>query len=208
MYTTPLPRPSAAAARRRHGARCPARRASPTACCCSPAWRRHDACRTTCSTPTTRGSCSTRCAQLGCARRGATAPARASPASAAGCSAARRDLFLGNAGTAMRPLDRRAGAAGGDAGRPLRAARRAAHARAADRRPGRRAARGSAARSTTSAATAIRRCACAAAPARSHLDAPIRVRGDVSSQFLTALLLALPLVSAGARRRRSRSTAS
>ena len=26
------------------------------------------------------------------------------------------------------------------------------------------------------------------------LDAPIRVRGDVSSQFLTALLLALPLV--------------
>jgi 3-phosphoshikimate 1-carboxyvinyltransferase len=29
-----------------------------------------------------------------------------------------------------------------------------------------------------------------------HTDAPIRVRGDVSSQFLTALLLALPLVSA------------
>jgi 3-phosphoshikimate 1-carboxyvinyltransferase len=29
-----------------------------------------------------------------------------------------------------------------------------------------------------------------------HLDAPIRVRGDVSSQFLTALLLALPLASA------------
>src|SRR5690606_948780 len=28
-----------------------------------------------------------------------------------------------------------------------------------------------------------------------RLDAPIRVRGDVSSQFLTALLLALPLVS-------------
>jgi 3-phosphoshikimate 1-carboxyvinyltransferase len=30
---------------------------------------------------------------------------------------------------------------------------------------------------------------------RLKLDAPIRVRGDVSSQFLTALLLALPLVS-------------
>ena len=30
------------------------------------------------------------------------------------------------------------------------------------------------------------------------LDQPIRVRGDVSSQFLTALLMALPLVSAGA----------
>jgi 3-phosphoshikimate 1-carboxyvinyltransferase len=28
-----------------------------------------------------------------------------------------------------------------------------------------------------------------------HLDAPIRVRGDVSSQFLTALLLALPLAA-------------
>ncbi|HKX93388.1 MAG TPA: bifunctional 3-phosphoshikimate 1-carboxyvinyltransferase/cytidylate kinase, partial [Methylibium sp.] len=31
---------------------------------------------------------------------------------------------------------------------------------------------------------------------RLKLDAPIRVRGDVSSQFLTALLLALPLVAA------------
>ena len=33
------------------------------------------------------------------------------------------------------------------------------------------------------------------APTPLQLDAPIRVRGDVSSQFLTALLLALPLVS-------------
>ena len=33
------------------------------------------------------------------------------------------------------------------------------------------------------------------APANLTLDAPIRVRGDVSSQFLTALLLALPLVA-------------
>ncbi|TSE18349.1 3-phosphoshikimate 1-carboxyvinyltransferase [Tepidimonas alkaliphilus] len=32
-------------------------------------------------------------------------------------------------------------------------------------------------------------------PAALHLEAPIRVRGDVSSQFLTALLLALPLVA-------------
>ena len=32
-----------------------------------------------------------------------------------------------------------------------------------------------------------------------RLDAPIRVRGDVSSQFLSALLLALPLVSGEAR---------
>ena len=34
-------------------------------------------------------------------------------------------------------------------------------------------------------------------PATLRLDAPIRVRGDVSSQFLTALLLALPLAAAG-----------
>jgi hypothetical protein len=33
---------------------CPARRASPTACCCWPAWRGHDRTCTTCSTPTTR----------------------------------------------------------------------------------------------------------------------------------------------------------
>jgi len=32
---------------------------------------------------------------------------------------------------------------------------------------------------------------------RLHTDRPIRVRGDVSSQFLTALLLALPLVAGG-----------
>jgi 3-phosphoshikimate 1-carboxyvinyltransferase len=32
-------------------------------------------------------------------------------------------------------------------------------------------------------------------PARLALDAPIRVRGDVSSQFLTALLMALPLIT-------------
>jgi len=33
-------------------------------------------------------------------------------------------------------------------------------------------------------------------PARIHIDAPIRVRGDVSSQFLTALLMTLPMASA------------
>ncbi|MFP3608445.1 3-phosphoshikimate 1-carboxyvinyltransferase, partial [Paraburkholderia sp. SIMBA_053] len=31
-------------------------------------------------------------------------------------------------------------------------------------------------------------------PAQISVDAPIRVRGDVSSQFLTALLMTLPLV--------------
>lgn len=34
-------------------------------------------------------------------------------------------------------------------------------------------------------------------PSTLQLDAPVRVRGDVSSQFLTALLLALPLVAGG-----------
>ncbi len=52
----------------------------------------------------------------------------------------------------------------------------------------------SAARSTTSAPKAIRRCACTAgAPAALRDRRADRVRGDVSSQFLTALLLALPL---------------
>ena len=63
-----------------------------------------------------------------------------------------------------------------------------------------------AARSTASARRATRRCACACRHA-STLDAPMRVRGDVSSQFLTALLLALPLVSQS-RRSSSRSMAS
>jgi 3-phosphoshikimate 1-carboxyvinyltransferase len=38
---------------------------------------------------------------------------------------------------------------------------------------------------------------CGTAGGRLATDRPIRVRGDVSSQFLTALLLALPLVAAG-----------
>ena len=55
---------------------------------------------------------------------------------------------------------------------------------------------------------ATRRCACAASRRRARrCTAPIRVRGDVSSQFLTALLLALPLVGDDATSS-SRSTAS
>ena len=112
------------------------------------------------------------------------------------------ELFLGNAGTAMRPLTAAlavlAATQGGrfelsgvprmherpigdlvDALRPLGCD---------DRRPGR--------------SPATRRCACSGqAGGRLATDAPIRVRGDVSSQFLTALLLALPLVSAAQRRR-------
>ena len=53
-----------------------------------------------------------------------------------GRSTQQATLFLGNAGTAMRPLAA-ALALGAAAGGALRAPRRAAHARAADRRPGR-----------------------------------------------------------------------
>jgi 3-phosphoshikimate 1-carboxyvinyltransferase len=58
-------------------------------------------------------------------------------------------------------------------------------------------------RSTTWASPVTRRCASGSPGTR--LDRPIRVRGDVSSQFLTALLLALPLVAAARRRDRGRS---
>ena len=104
--------------------------------------------------------------------------------------AAGATLFLGNAGTAMRPLT----AALAAARRRLRAERRAAHARAADRRPGRCAAPARLPHRLPRATTATRRCASAAATA-CNSTRPIRVRGDVSSQFLTALLLALPLVA-------------
>ena len=90
--------------------------------------------------------------------------------------------------------------------RPLRAPRHAAHARAADRRPRRRAA---------PARRAIEYLGQPGfpplvvdpPPAPLDLDRPIVVRGDVSSQFLTSLLLALPL-RAGAMAPSSRSTAS
>jgi 3-phosphoshikimate 1-carboxyvinyltransferase len=104
------------------------------------------------------------------------------------------DLYLGNAGTAMRPLT-------------------AALAVLAARQGGRFGLRGIARmheRPIGDLVDALRRLGCAvdytgaegypplrvgpaAAPLR--LGEPIRVRGDVSSQFLTALLLALPLVA-------------
>ena len=74
----------------------------------------------------------------------------------------------------------------------------AAHARAADRRPGRRAARARLPHRLPRQRRATRRCASRPARGPLALDAPIRVRGDVSSQFLTALLLALPLVAPSA----------
>jgi 3-phosphoshikimate 1-carboxyvinyltransferase len=102
-------------------------------------------------------------------------------------------LFLGNAGTAMRPLA---------AALALLAARHGGHyelagvARMHERPIG-------------DLVVALRRLGChiddlgapgypplaVAGPALLDLSHPIRVRGDVSSQFLSALLLALPLAS-------------
>jgi hypothetical protein len=102
-------------------------------------------------------------------------------------------LFLGNAGTAMRPLT---------AALAVLTARRVA----ASSCPAWRACTSgrSATWSTRCAASAARSTDLGqpgypplrgAGPAALDLSRPIRVRGDVSSQFLTALLLALPLAS-------------
>ena len=98
-------------------------------------------------------------------------------------------LFLGNAGTAMRPLTAALALLGGDF-------ELSGVARMHERPIG-------------DLVDALRQLGCRIAylgnegfpPLRIHpapalkLDAPIRVRGDVSSQFLTALLMALPLVA-------------
>ena len=97
-------------------------------------------------------------------------------------------LFLGNAGTAMRPLTAALAVLGGDF-------ELGGIARMHERPIG-------------DLVDALRQLGCAIAylgndgfpplhigtPAL-QLDAPIQVRGDVSSQFLTALLMALPLVA-------------
>ena len=108
------------------------------------------------------------------------------------------DLFLGNAGTAMRPLAAALGLLAATQGGRFRLA---GVARMHERPIG-------------DLVDALRRLGCTIddlgapgfpplalrgeAGGRLKLDAPITVRGDVSSQFLTALLLALPLVSGGA----------
>ena len=102
--------------------------------------------------------------------RGGAAPARRAPASAAGRRCSSATFFLGNAGTAMRPLTAALALVRRVVRRALRAARHAAHARAADRRPGRRPARARLRRSTTWAAKAIRRCASRPAPAPLAFD--------------------------------------
>jgi 3-phosphoshikimate 1-carboxyvinyltransferase len=103
----------------------------------------------------------------------------------------RADLFMGNAGTAMRPLTAALAVLGGDF--TLRGVPRMHERPIGD------------------LVDALRQLGCQIAyegvegypPLRVgrpslKLDAPIRVRGDVSSQFLTALLMAMPLVAANA----------
>jgi 3-phosphoshikimate 1-carboxyvinyltransferase len=100
-------------------------------------------------------------------------------------------LFMGNAGTAMRPLTAALAMLGGEF-------ELSGVARMHERPIG-------------DLVDALRQLGCgidylgndgfpplrlmARAPGQLKLDAPIRVRGDVSSQFLTALLMALPLVA-------------
>lgn len=115
--------------------------------------------------------------------------ARAGGAGAAQRWAEKADLFLGNAGTAMRPLLAALAVMGGDY--VLRGVARMHERPIGD---------------LVSALNAMG-CAvsCLEQPGfpplhvgvpQLRLQAPIGVRGDVSSQFLTALLMALPLASA------------
>ena len=98
------------------------------------------------------------------------------------------DLFMGNAGTAIRPLTAALAVLGGDF--ELRGVPRMHERPIGD------------------LVDALRQLGCQIdylgqdgypplhiGQPRLRLDAPIRVRGDVSSQFLTALLMALPLVA-------------
>jgi 3-phosphoshikimate 1-carboxyvinyltransferase len=96
------------------------------------------------------------------------------------------DLFLGNAGTAFRPLTAVLAMAGGEyrlSGVPRMHERPIRDLVDALRAIG--------ARVDYAAAEGFP--PLAIHPGRAELDHPVRVRGDVSSQFLTALLIALPL---------------
>ena len=96
------------------------------------------------------------------------------------------DLFLGNAGTALRPLTAVLAFGGGEyrlSGVPRMHERPIGDLVDALRRIG----------AKIEYAGADGFPPLALHPGAIRLDAPVRVRGDVSSQFLTALLLALPL---------------
>lgn len=101
------------------------------------------------------------------------------------------ELFLGNAGTAFRPLTAALAVSGGDY-------RLSGVARMHERPIG------DLVDALNGIGADIRYLGNSGypplqlAPACVRLDAPVRVRGDVSSQFLTALLMALPLTGAAA----------
>lgn len=130
--------------------------------------------------------------QLGCGVEERTADATVVIDGLGGAGSARRaakaDLFLGNAGTAMRPLTAALAVLGGDY--TLRGIARMHERPIGD------------------LVDALRNLGCSVdylgtsgfpplhiGQPSLRLDAPIRVRGDVSSQFLTALLMALPLAA-------------
>src|SRR5262249_5692652 len=100
------------------------------------------------------------------------------------------DLFLGNAGTAIRPLTAALAVNGGNYrvhGVPRMHERPIGGLVDGLRQIG---GNGEYEQNEGSPPLRIR-------PAQITIDAPIRVRGDVSSQFLTALLMTLPLVRNG-----------
>jgi 3-phosphoshikimate 1-carboxyvinyltransferase len=101
-----------------------------------------------------------------------------------------RQLFMGNAGTAMRPLTAALALLGGEfelSGVPRMHERPIGDLVDALRQLG--------CQIDYLGNPAIRRCASAMPACRGAGAPPIRVRGDVSSQFLTALLMALPLAA-------------
>ena len=187
--TSGFTRAEAGAPCRRHGAACRARRASRTASCCSPRW------------PGARPRC---CGLLDAddtrVMRDALAQLWRSDSHGQTVTGVGRSV-PGQEGRSV-PRQRRHGVPSADRGarvlrRRIPPLRRAAHARAADRRPGRCAARHRRSRRLHRARRASRRstihpgkicrwrsCACAATS---------------RSQFLTALLMALPLSGKPAR---------
>ena len=174
---------------------CRARRASPTACCCWPRWPRAARwCTSRCSR-TTRASCSMRCARWAAAVQPAERGALRIDGLGGRLRVHEAALFLGNAGTAMRPLAAvLALLAATQGGRFELSGVPRMHERPIG-----------------DLVDALRALGCDIVdlgqpgypPLRVQGEPggalrtgqPIPVRGDVSSQFLSALLLALPLVS-------------
>jgi 3-phosphoshikimate 1-carboxyvinyltransferase len=101
--------------------------------------------------------------------------------------AARADLFLGNAGTAVRPLTAALAVNGGDY--RIHGVPRMHERPIGDLVDGLRQIGAKIDYEESEGFPPLR-----IRPAQIAVDAPIRVRGDVSSQFLTALLMTLPLV--------------